>query len=200
MPNWWSATGCCSGFGGGIAFTLLQQAIQASIRPSGLVNGYVVGLYPLGAMIASRHRCSIAAHGLRVTLAGLGHHAGHRLIASRPAVAPVRGAHARCLAGGAGRALGQRATFLSSAVLLAAAAGSWCCPRAAGIVTGPTAVRRPALGAPFHRTHRRSASVAAAGGLFRATAGRRWSAPAVACRRWRSSLAGSRCRRCWGWR
>ena len=46
--------GLMFGLGGGITFTAVQQAVnQAMPRPSGLANGYVVSLYPLGAMIGA---------------------------------------------------------------------------------------------------------------------------------------------------
>jgi len=66
--------GLLFGLGGGISFIVVQQGINQTVRSgSGLVNGYVVGLYPLGAMIgAPLFGWAIAAHGLRATLAGLG--------------------------------------------------------------------------------------------------------------------------------
>jgi MFS transporter, OFA family, oxalate/formate antiporter len=65
--------GLLFGLGGGIGFTVLQQAVnQVEIKRRGLVNGYVVSLFPLGAMIgAPLFGWAIAAHGLRATLAGL---------------------------------------------------------------------------------------------------------------------------------
>src|SRR5690606_1175801 len=53
---------------------LLQQGVNQTLASSGgLVNGYVVALYPLGAMIgAPLFGYTIAAFGLRATLAGLG--------------------------------------------------------------------------------------------------------------------------------
>lgn len=65
--------GLLFGLGAGICFIVLQQGVnQALTRMSGLVNGYVVGLYPLGAMIgAPVFGWAIQAHGLRATLSGL---------------------------------------------------------------------------------------------------------------------------------
>ncbi len=65
--------GLLFGLGGGIGFIVVQQGVNQTVRSSGgLVNGYVVGLYPLGAMIgAPLFGWAIAAHGLRATLAGL---------------------------------------------------------------------------------------------------------------------------------
>jgi MFS transporter, OFA family, oxalate/formate antiporter len=66
--------GVLFGIGGGIAFVLLQQGVNQTLTTrSGLVNGYVVSLYPLGAMLgAPVLGWAIQAHGLRTTLAGLG--------------------------------------------------------------------------------------------------------------------------------
>ena len=65
--------GLMFGFGGGVAFILVQQGVnQTMASPSGLVNGFIVGLYPLGAMIgAPVFGWAIEAYGLRATLAGL---------------------------------------------------------------------------------------------------------------------------------
>ncbi len=65
--------GLLFGLGGGIGFIVVQQGVNQTVRSGGgLVNGYVVGLYPLGAMIgAPLFGWAIAAHGLRATLAGL---------------------------------------------------------------------------------------------------------------------------------
>src|SRR5579883_3381936 len=44
---------CCSGWGGGVAYIVAQQGVNMMVRRhKGRVNGYIVGLYPLGAMIA----------------------------------------------------------------------------------------------------------------------------------------------------
>lgn len=65
--------GVLFGLGGGVGFILAQQGVnQSVIRHNGLANGYVVSLYPLGAMIgAPVFGWSIVAVGLRETLAGL---------------------------------------------------------------------------------------------------------------------------------
>ncbi len=66
--------GVLFGLGGGLAFVIVQQGVNQTLaRPSGLVNGYVVSLYPLGAMIgAPLFGWAIEAFGLRATLAALG--------------------------------------------------------------------------------------------------------------------------------
>ena len=66
--------GVLFGMGGGIGFIIVQQAVNQTVTSNrGLANGYVVALFPLGAMIgAPVFGWAIAAHGLRATLAGLG--------------------------------------------------------------------------------------------------------------------------------
>ena len=161
--------GLLFGFGGGIAFTLLQQAvIQASIRPSGLVNGYVVGLYPLGAMIgAPVFGWAIAAHGLRVTLAGLGITLA---IASLAAALLLRQSAVRmhdASPAAQDAPLGQRATFLIlfGVFFLAAAAGLMVLSQAAGIVQAYGGATTLALGATTFITGLIAAARIGGGGL-----------------------------------
>jgi MFS family permease len=65
--------GLLFGLGGGVAFVMMQQGLNQTVEAmSGLANGYVVSLYPLGAMIgAPIFGWSIDAFGLRATLVGL---------------------------------------------------------------------------------------------------------------------------------
>ncbi|MFZ9405962.1 MAG: MFS transporter [Burkholderiaceae bacterium] len=65
--------GLLFGLGGGVAFVMMQQGLNQTISPmSGLANGYVVSLYPMGAMLgAPIFGWAIEAFGLRPTLAGL---------------------------------------------------------------------------------------------------------------------------------
>jgi MFS family permease len=65
--------GILFGLGGGTAFTTAQQIVNlAPTKRRGLVNGYVVSLYPLGAMIgAPLLGWSVAQMGLRQTLLNL---------------------------------------------------------------------------------------------------------------------------------
>jgi OFA family oxalate/formate antiporter-like MFS transporter len=65
--------GVLFGLGGGAAYILVQQAVNLTVtRRHGLVNGYVVGLYPAGAMIAAPLiGWCIHAFGVRVTLGAL---------------------------------------------------------------------------------------------------------------------------------
>ncbi|MDH4326120.1 MAG: hypothetical protein OEZ09_11750 [Betaproteobacteria bacterium] len=62
--------GVLYGLGAGIGFITVQQGVnQAMAGRSGLANGYVVSLFPLGAMIAAPAvGWAIAAFGLRPTL------------------------------------------------------------------------------------------------------------------------------------
>ncbi|HEX3179048.1 MAG TPA: MFS transporter [Methylomirabilota bacterium] len=65
--------GVLFGLGGGAAYILVQQAVNVCLtRRQGLVNGYIVSLYPAGAMIAAPvFGWAIRAHGVRATLGGL---------------------------------------------------------------------------------------------------------------------------------
>ena len=62
------------GLSGGVAFTTAQQIVNlAPTKRRGLVNGYVVSLYPLGAMLgAPLLGWSVESMGLRQTLLNLG--------------------------------------------------------------------------------------------------------------------------------
>ncbi|HEX9818890.1 MAG TPA: MFS transporter [Methylomirabilota bacterium] len=65
--------GVLFGVGGGAAYILVQQAVNLAVtRRHGLVNGYVVALYPAGAMIAAPlFGWAVRELGVRVTLGGL---------------------------------------------------------------------------------------------------------------------------------
>ncbi len=60
-------------FGGGLAYVAIQQCVNAApLSRPGLVNGYLVSLFPLGAMLAAP-ACgwAIESYGPRTALAGL---------------------------------------------------------------------------------------------------------------------------------
>jgi OFA family oxalate/formate antiporter-like MFS transporter len=59
--------------GGGLAYVGAQQCVNATpINRPGLVNGYLVSLFPLGAMLSTpAFGWGIDAYGVRATLAGL---------------------------------------------------------------------------------------------------------------------------------
>ena len=65
--------GALFGAGGGAGYILVQQAVNLAVtRRHGLVNGYIVGLYPAGAMIAAPlFGWGIREVGVRGTLWGL---------------------------------------------------------------------------------------------------------------------------------
>lgn len=65
--------GVLFGAGGGAAYILVQQAVNLTLtRRHGLVNGYIVALYPAGAMIAAPiFGWAIREIGVRATLGGL---------------------------------------------------------------------------------------------------------------------------------
>ena len=65
--------GVCFGAGGGAAYIVVQQIVNLAVTGRhGLVNGYVVSLYPGGAMIAAPlFGWGIRALGVRATLGGL---------------------------------------------------------------------------------------------------------------------------------
>jgi OFA family oxalate/formate antiporter-like MFS transporter len=65
--------GVLFGVGGGAAYILVQQIVNLAVTGRhGLVNGYVVSLYPAGAMIAAPlFGWGIREVGVRATLAGL---------------------------------------------------------------------------------------------------------------------------------
>ncbi|MEN9762650.1 MAG: hypothetical protein RI906_2476 [Pseudomonadota bacterium] len=66
--------GVLFGIGGGASFIVVQQGLNQTLqRPSGLANGYLVSLYPIGAMIGSPiFGWAQPQYGLRATLLGLG--------------------------------------------------------------------------------------------------------------------------------
>ncbi len=65
--------GVLFGIGGGVAYIAMQQGVNLMLRSRhGLVNGYIVGLYPAGAMIAAPlFGWALALWGLRATMLGL---------------------------------------------------------------------------------------------------------------------------------
>jgi MFS transporter, OFA family, oxalate/formate antiporter len=65
--------GMLFGGGGGAAYILAQQTVNLAVtRRHGLVNGYIVALYPAGAMIAAPlFGWGIREFGVRATLGGL---------------------------------------------------------------------------------------------------------------------------------
>lgn len=150
LPALLMGYGVLFGLGGGAAYIVLLQSANVLMRQrKGLLNGYIVGLYPAGAMIAAPlFGWANAQFGHRATLAGLSAalllcgtaatlltiHAGARFTrTSRIAPGPT--------------ATGNTATFirLTLVFFLAAAAGLMVLSQAAGIITAYGGVASAAL-------------------------------------------------------
>jgi hypothetical protein len=73
LPQLAVGYGVLFGAGGGAGYIVVQQAVNLAVRSRhGLVNGYIVSLYPLGAMIAAPlFGWGIREVGVRATLGGL---------------------------------------------------------------------------------------------------------------------------------
>ena len=131
--------GLLFGLGGGAGYILVQQTVNLAVtRRHGLVNGYLVGLYPAGAMIAAPlFGWAVRELGVRATLGGLAGvlavsgaisawllaRCGVTLAAGTAAVAPEPGER-------------RRAVFwrLWLVFFLAASAGLMVLSQAAGII------------------------------------------------------------------
>ena len=148
--------GIVFGTGGGVAYILLQQGVNMLVRRrQGLVNGYIVSLYPMGAMIATPafHACN-EAFGWRTTLAGLAavlvacgmaaallaRHGGARLIPPATAAAPGSTATAPAV-------LGPTFFKLATTFFLAASAGLMVLSQAREIVAAYGGAAALAVGA-----------------------------------------------------
>jgi len=130
--------GLLFGLSAGIAFTLNQQCVNALMdKPSGLVNGYIVSHYPLGAMVgAPLFGWSLERFGLEATLGAI----GAFLFCSGATAAALyvlsrvetrgRSASGSAAAAGHGRVL----WILGTAFFLAAASGLMVMSQAAAIV------------------------------------------------------------------
>ena len=143
--------GVLFGPGAGVLFIVAQQAVNQTVATSrGLANGYVVSLYPLGAMLgAPVFGWSIQAFGVRSTLAGLGVAV---LVACAISAALWLATATRMLdataatEAGDGR-LGRPFYLLASVFFLAAAAGLTVLSQAAAIVQAYGGVAALAVGA-----------------------------------------------------
>jgi MFS transporter, OFA family, oxalate/formate antiporter len=143
--------GVLFGLGGGIAFIVVQQGVnQAVTSHRGLINGYVVSLYPLGAMLgAPIFGWTIAAFGLRETIAGLSVAIGVAALVSAALFRQVGLALHDASPAGSDARDPQRSLFLKLFVvfLLAASAGLMVMSQAAGIVEAYGGRTALALGA-----------------------------------------------------
>ncbi|MBL0900753.1 MAG: MFS transporter, partial [Reyranella sp.] len=144
--------GVVFGTGGGAAYLLLQQGVNMLVRRRrGLVNGYIVSLYPMGAMLATpAFHASNEVFGWRTTLGGLAatlvlcgvaasllaRHSGARLIVPSAGGAPERPP-----------AMGPTFYKLSGTFFLAASAGLMVLSQAREIVAAYGGATALAVGA-----------------------------------------------------
>jgi OFA family oxalate/formate antiporter-like MFS transporter len=181
--------GVLFGPGAGVLFIVGQQAVNQTVgRRRGLANGYVVSLYPLGAMLgAPVFGWSIRAFGVQPTLAGLG-----VVVLAACAIAAVllRTAEIRMLDATAmeveGGRLGGTFYLLTAVFFLAAAAGLTVLSQAAAIVQAYGGVAALAVGATTFITGAVGAARIAGGWLVDHYAAARVGVGAHAC-----SLAGA---------
>lgn len=131
--------GVVFGTGGGAAYILMQQGVNMLVRRRrGLVNGYIVSLYPMGAMLATPlFHASNEALGWRTTLGGL---AATLVLSGVAAALLARHSGARLIATSAGgtphrpSAMGPTFYKLSGTFFLAASAGLMVLSQAREIV------------------------------------------------------------------
>jgi OFA family oxalate/formate antiporter-like MFS transporter len=182
--------GLMFGIGGGVGFIVVQQAVNQTVATRrGLANGYVIAMYPMGAMIgAPVFGWAIGLWGLRATLTALGVTV---LLASLLCGYLLRraGVRSHAVAGmTAERADRRWPVFirLFTVFFLAAAAGLTVMSQAAGIVQAYGGATALALGATTLIT----AAIAAArvGGGWLAD---RFPVPSVASSAHLFSLAGA---------
>lgn len=144
--------GVVFGTGGGAAYLLLQQGVNMLVRRRrGLVNGYIVSLYPMGAMLATpAFHASNEAFGWRTTLGGL---AATLVLCGVAASLLARYSGARLIvpsAGGAPErppAMGPTFYKLSGTFFLAASAGLMVLSQAREIVAAYGGATALAVGA-----------------------------------------------------
>lgn len=181
--------GLLFGPGAGVLFIVGQQAVnQTVVRSRGLANGYVISLYPLGAMLgAPLLGWSIEASGVRATLTGLA-----IVVLCTCAIAAVllkaadirmRDASAQELED---RRLGRAFYLLTAVFFLAAAAGLMVLSQAAAIVQAYGGVAAFAVGATTFITGAVGAARIAGGWLVDHFAAARVGVGAHVC-----SLAGA---------
>lgn len=182
--------GLLFGLGGGVTFVMMQQGLNQTVEAmSGLANGYVVSLYPLGAMIgAPIFGWSIDAFGLRATLVGL---AITVALATFAAAVLLRLADIRMQdsqAGAQGTEDRRWSLFarLFGVFFLAAAAGLMVMSQSAGILQAYGAAAAFALGGTTFITGAIAAARIGGGWLVD-----RFEVPWVACAAHLIALSGS---------
>ncbi|MFN0161514.1 MAG: nitrate/nitrite transporter [Burkholderiales bacterium] len=182
--------GLLFGLGGGVGFIVMQQATnQIATRMSGLINGYIVSLYPLGAMLgAPLFGWGIAAYGLRASFTALALTVAIAALASAILIARAKlrmhGAPIGTDAAPPGDAALFRRLFM--VFFLAAAAGLTVMSQAAGIVQAYGGATALALGGTTFITGAIAAARIGGGALVD-----RFSVARVACGAHIWSLAGA---------
>lgn len=143
--------GVLFGLGAGIGFIVVQQGVNQTIKGgSGLANGFVVSLYPLGAMVgAPLFGWAAEAFGLRALLAGLGVTvlAASAIAALLLRIAVIRMHDANAPADDRRDAQWPLFLRLGAVFFLAASAGLMVLSQAAGIVQAYGGATALALGA-----------------------------------------------------
>ena len=166
-------------------FIVSQQAVNQTVSARrGLANGYVVSLYPLGAMLgAPILGWSIQAFGVRPTLAGLGVLV---LVACAVAAALLRAAEIRMLDTSstevANAPLGRTFYLLMAVFFLAAAAGLTVLSQAAAIVQAYGGAAALAVGATTFITGAVGAARIAGGWLVDHFRPRAWASVRISAR------------------
>jgi MFS family permease len=180
--------GLLFGPGAGVLFIVAQQAVNQTVQGArGLANGYVVSLYPLGAMLGAPVLAwAVESFGVRAALAGLG-----AVVLAACAVAAMlfRAAgirmHDDSPAEARGR-LGRTFGILVTVFFLAAAAGLMVLSQAAAIVQAYGGAAAAAVGATTLVSGAVGAARIAGGWLVDRHAAARVGTSAHAC-----SLAGA---------
>jgi MFS family permease len=182
--------GILFGPGAGVMFIVAQQAVNQSVtRSRGLANGYVVSLYPLGAMIgAPLLAWAVQAHGVRAALAGLAVvvFAACVLAAALLRVAAIRLIDTSATDQAPAQPLGRTFYLLGAVFFLAAAAGLTVLSQAAAIVQAYGGAAALAIGATTFITGAVGAARIAGGWLVDRFGAARVGIGAHAC-----SLAGA---------
>lgn len=182
--------GLLFGLGGGVGFIVMQQATnQIATRMSGLINGYIVSLYPLGAMLgAPLFGWGIADYGLRAAFTALALTVAIAALASAILTAKAKlrmhGAPVGTDEAPPGDTVLFRRLFL--VFFLAAAAGLTVMSQAAGIVQAYGGATALALGGTTFITGAIAAARIGGGALVD-----RFPVPRVACGAHLWSLAGA---------
>ena len=182
--------GVVFGIGGGVCFTLVQQGVNQTVsQMSGLINGYIVSLFPIGAMLAVPvFGWIIEHHGVRVMFAAL---SVTVLLATLISARLFQVAAIRMVDTSAPKASAEERHWpiflrLFGVFFLAAAAGLMVMSQAAGIMSAYGGKTLLALGATTFITGLIGAARIGGGWLVD-----RFSMPRVACGAHACSFAGA---------